>query len=351
MVSMPSATFTIRDYTEHAALRADLLRDGFAVAELYKRDDPIMKQYRKGLDATLQGIREDGGTPHGANRMGGTCKIYGAGCTEGAANARLDPRAKEVHSGMYGVTDVISGWDAVALLGKDAHRDEKNQPKKLPDDPQKAYYKLTGGTLQPHIDLDPGNPRSLGNVAEAKMKEVHPEFPHCVQSQLVCRSVCRGGATLVVAPGEHLHTDPTHFYGGKGDFATCTPAGFAHFHGKWRAVDQVPRGCLILWLSKLPHGNKRADVGVDPQRRAVYIAWQARALVPEEKRAGLKRKKLDAVYSGGTTDHWATHVPKVSRGSHYSNWPDREHVSKVLFTEHNPPEYPEELQARIDAAF
>ena len=84
-------------------------------------------------------------------------------------------------------------------------------------------------------------------------------------------------------------------------------------------------------------------------RRAVYIAWQARALVPDAAdRARLKRKKLDAVYSGGSTDHWATHVPKVHRGSHYSNG---KRVTRVLYSAAAPPAYDAELARRIEEAF
>ena len=49
-------------------------------------------------------------------------------------------------------------------------------------------------------------------------------------------------------------------------------------------------------------------------------------------------------HAGGTTDHWATHVPKVHRGSHYSNGKG---VTQVL----PPPEYDAALAAAIDAAF
>ena len=88
--------------------------------------------------------------------------------------------------------------------------------------------------------------------------------------------------------------------------------------------------------------------GVDPRRRAVYIAWQARALVPEGEREHLKRKKMEAVYSGGSTDHWATHVPAIHRGSHYSNGKKR---TKVLYSADAPPAYDAVLAQRIEDAF
>ena len=104
----------------------------------------------------------------------------------------------------------------------------------------------------------------------------------------------------------------------------------------------------MVWLSRVPHGNKLADPGVDPQRRVVYIAWQARALVPDEdERRALKRKKMDALLSGGTTDHWATHVPKVHRDVHYSNGKRK---TAVLYTRDRPPSYDPALMATIEDA-
>jgi hypothetical protein len=135
----------------------------------------------------------------------------------------------------------------------------------------------------------------------------------------------------VAVPGAYYGkpTDPTLFDTQRGrDFCVCTDKGYEHFRGAWRAVE-APRGCLILWLSSTPHGNKWADHGVDPERRGVFIAWQARALVPEADRAALKVKKLKAVHSGGSTDHWSTHVPKIHRGSHlYSN---KGGITRVLY--------------------
>jgi hypothetical protein len=220
----------------------------------------------------------------------------------------------------------------------------------MPDDPARHYHALTGGSLKPHVDVGVG---SYGARMEETMRAVHPEFPVCVQSQFVCRAVPRGGATLVVSPGPYYTaeepTNPLHFDTSKQtDVCVCTPEGYAALHGTWRAVDDVPRGCLIVWISRLPHGNKLADPGVNPQRRVVYVAWQARALVPDaDARAALKRKKMDALMSGGTTDHWATHVPKVHRGSHYSNGKG---ASAVLYTTASPPTYDAALLAAIDAA-
>ena len=127
----------------------------------------------------------------------------------------------------------------------------------------------------------------------------------------------------------------------------CTPEGYEFFRDQWRAVE-VPRGCLILWYSQTAHDNKLADPGVDPQRRGIYISWQDRRLVPSSERASLKRKKLKAVHSGGSTDHWAHHISKVHRGGHYSNGKG---LTKTLYNKERAPQYSEELRARMEEAF
>ena len=346
---MQSLDFQIHDFdTDVDALRTELKRTGVTVVRLYTEDDPILDEYERGMDQAASESRPDGGTPNGGRGMGGITKRFGTGCHVGAAKVRMDPRARSVHASIYGVDQVMSSWDAVGILGTDAVR--KAFPRQMPvNDPQKHYHTLTGGSLQPHVDVGID---SYGSRMEERMNAVHPEFSICIQSQFVCRTVPRGGATLVVSPGAYYDlksTNPLYFDTSKNnDFCVCTPDGYATLHGTWRAVDCVPRGCLIVWISRLPHGNKLADPGVDPQRRVVYIAWQARALVPEEEeRQSLKRKKINAIMSGGTTDHWATHVPKVHRGSHYSN---AKGLTKVLYTADHPPVYDANLMATIEGA-
>ena len=347
---MLAATYTTHEFLEGEtlplataeAIRADLRTHGFAVVQLYD----TCPDYEASMNQLAQALRPDGGSAHGGRGMGGITKVYGAACHPAAAAIRLDPRARAVHAGIYGLAphEVMSGWDAVAILGTDATR---SAPFKPHTDPKKHYFALTGGSLQAHVDICPGT-TSYGAKTEAKMAEVHPVFPHCVQSQLVCRTVPRGGAALVVAPGAHAAPDSRHFDATSGrDFAVCTDEGYKHFHGQWRAVE-APQGCLILWLSRTPHGNKLADKDVDPQRRVVYISWQARALVPDAERAALKRKKMDAVYSGGSTDHWSTQVPKVHRGSHYSNGKGLTHV---LYDRERAPTYDADLARRVEDAF
>ncbi len=347
---MQSFDYNLRHYTFDydvvpvEDIRNDLKTIGVSVVQIYK--DNHCERFEEDMNYLASMLRADGGTAHGGGGMGGITKRYGAACHPGAANIRLDPRARAVHAAIYGANpeDVMSGWDAVAIVGTDKERHKKLQQY---DDPRKAYYDLTGGTLEPHVDIGIG---THGAQMETKMQILHPEFTACVQSQLVCHTVPKGGSTFVFAPGNYYDSppDPTLFETNKGrDFCVCTEAGYKHFHGKWRSVE-VPRGCLILWLSRTPHGNKLADPGVDPLRRSVYISWQMRKLVDDDTRKSLKRKKLDAVYTGGSTDHWATLVPKVHRGSHYSNGKG---LTKVIYDEKNPPCYDEELSRRIEEAF
>lgn len=346
---MLPANYTMHDFTDGDVLskelaetiRADLCDQGFAVVRLYD----ACPKYEAGIDQLAMALCPDGSSANGGRGMGGITKGYGAACDPAAADTRLDSRARAVHAGIYGLApeEVMSGWDAVAILGKDATRPRY----KMSDDPKQQYFALTGGSLAAHVDICPGT-TSYGAQTEMKMTDVHPIFAHCVQSQFVCRSVPRGGATLVVVPGKHSTPNPRHFDATSGrDFAVCTSEGYAHFHDRWRAVE-APQGCLILWLSRTPHGNKLADEGVDPQRRAVYISWQARKLVTDDERVILKRKKMDAVYSGGSTDHWSTQVSKVYRGSHYSNGKGR---TKVLYDREKVPVYDTDLARRIDDAF
>lgn len=348
---MESFPFTILDGRTSPPtddVRECLRRDAVSVVRLYDENDPILDEYENGIDECASMLRADNGTPNGARGMGGITKGYGGACHPGVARIRLDPKARGVHAGIYGAQahEVCTGWDAVGILGTDAVR--KRPARAPPEDPSKAFFDLTGGSLQPHVDVGKG---SYGSNMEQRMREVHPVFHSCVQSFLVCRSVPQGGATLVVSPGPWYDNtaDTAHFHFENGrDFCTATEEGYAHFHGTWRAIDNVPRGCLVLWLSRAPHGNKLADVGVDPQRRVVYISWQMRTLIPtQEERDALTEKKMSAILSGGTTDHWATHVPKVHRGSHMSNG---KKTTSVIFSRDAPPEYDEELIERIREA-
>ena len=349
----PSAEFIVHDFTgsinDHekiAVVRDDLMSNGFSVVRLYEKDCEKMVSYERGIDTLAKQLRADGGTPHCAKGMGGITKVYGAGCHPISAEVRLDDRARELQSRLYGLNpeDVMSGWDAVAIVGKDGIRTKK---RKIPTDPKDAFFYGTGGTLPPHVDIDPDG-KTVGASTERKMFNLHPIFPYVIQSQFVCKSVPKGGSTFVIAPGGYADAMPSNvlFNGGR-DYAPCTDEGYIHFHGKWRSVE-AERGSLILWISRAPHANKLANCGVDPERRVVFISWQDRRLVDDTERNLLKKRKLEAVYSGATTDHWSTQIPKLHRGSHYSN---KNQQTRVLYTSANPPNYSEELSSKIESAF
>jgi hypothetical protein len=263
---------------------------------------------------------------------------------------RMDDKVRALFAAIIDKSpqEVMIGCDAVTIVGNDAARKSRPQARILSqEDSKKAYMALAGGTLQPHVDV---GVNSHGSKMEAKMEEVHPVFSRCIQSQFVMYDVPRGGATFVVAPGAYYDhpADNTLFDTSTGrDFCICTDKGYDHFRGKWRAVE-APRGCLILWLSRTPHGNKLADFEVDPRRRGVYISWQARDLVSEEERNVLKRKKMDAVLEGASTDHWSTNMSRTYRGSHYSNGQKK---TKVLYDKSNPPKYDDEMLAKMSSAF
>ena len=179
------------------------------------------------------------------------------------------------------------------------------------------------------------------------MEALHPGFPRCVQGQYVVTSVPEGGATLVVSPRGDVAPNAEEFHVEKrGDFCKATPHGYEVLRDTWRAVE-APRGCVILWLSRLPHANKKADYGVDPRRFVIYVCWQSRALVDESERATLKRKKMDAINSGGTTDHWPTNGKRNPGGNHYSN---KDKKTKVVYSRETPPEFSQELLAKIEAS-
>lgn len=350
---MKSLQFEIRDFVDGDVpptdvVRSDLKTNGVSVVRLYREAD--MQRFEESMDLLAVHLRPDGGTASGSRGMGGLVRRYGAASDPNIVPIRLCDRARKVFASVYGLEppDVFTGWDAVGILGCDAVRKPLTEAALHHHDPEKAYQAMTGGSLQPHVDIGVNSP---GSKAEAKMKDVHPVFARCIQGQFVCKSVQTGSATLVVAPGPFYdaEVDTSLFHTEKGnDFCICTQKGYAHYRNEWRAVDGVPRGCLILWLSCVPHGNKLADHGVDPRRRIVFISWQARALVTDEEREILKNRKLFAIRTGATTDHWATNADRLHRGSHYSNG---KKLTQVVYSEDTPPELDEELLRRIEEAF
>ena len=338
----------IRNASSIDAIREDLNLQGVTIVRVVDDERAAEIEQRTSHVRTL--LREDGGTPHGSRGMGGISKGYGAACDPSVAEVRVMDEIQALFAHLYGVEnrDVMSGWDAIAITGNDAGRDRPPTTAALNHtDAQKAYKALTNSTLQPHVDVGVD---THGARMEETMKGLHPILPCCVQGQYVVTSVPRGGATLVVSPGEYMDAppNPEWFTVDNGrDFCPCTPAGYTALRDTWRAVE-APRGCVILWLSRLPHGNKLADHGVDPHRFVVYVSWQARALVTDEERRVLKRKKMDAVTTGATTDHWATNATRVYRGSHMSNG---EKKTKVVYSTDHPPPFSDALRAKIEDAF
>tara|TARA_B110001450_G_scaffold255469_1_gene283092 strand:- start:2507 stop:3544 length:1038 start_codon:yes stop_codon:yes gene_type:complete len=330
------------------AIREELAYQGVSIVRVI--NDARAADIEQNTSHVPMLLREDGGTAHGSRGMGGIAKGYGAACDPSIAEVRVMDETRNLFASIYDLapSDVMSGWDAIAITGNDAGRDRPPMAAALNHvDAQKAYKALTNSTLQPHVDVGVG---THGSKMEDKMKDLHPILPCCVQGQYVVTSVPRGGATLVVSPGEYADAppNPDWFTVDNGrDFCPCTPAGYGALRDTWRAVE-APRGCVILWLSRLPHGNKLSDFGVDPHRFVIYVSWQARALVTDEERRVLKRKKMDAVTTGATTDHWSTNASRVYRGSHYSNGAKK---TKVVYSADHPPTYDDALRAKIEDAF
>ena len=329
-------------------VREDLVRRGVSIVRVVDDARAALIEDRTSHVPSL--LRTDGGTPHGSRCIGGIAKRYGAACDPAIAEVRVMDEIRELFASLYGLgaDEVMTGWDAVAITGNDAGRVRPPTQRALEHaKAQKAYKALTNTDLPPHIDI---GVRTIGARVEERMKDLHPILPCCVQGQYVVTSVPSGGATLVVSPGEYVDAPPNSewFDVEKRDFCPCTSAGYEALRGTWRAVE-APRGCVILWLSRLPHGNKLADFGVDPRRFVIFVSWQARALVSDEaERRALKRKKMDAVETGATTDHWSTHAVKVYRGSHYSNGAG---TTRVVYSADHPPVLSDALRAKIEAAF
>ena len=315
--------------------------------QVYQPDDPTLSQYLENLNTVMTRVKPGGGTANGARNMGGITKGYGGTCTEKVWTIRLDPRTRECYAHFYPPgMELKVGCDAYVGLEDDAVRNFTYKGGRTKE--ENEFFKLTGGSLKGHIDVHPTNMGTMGNQALETLKKISSDFPHSIQGQLVLKDVPKGGAAFICAPGEHVATDVSHFnQGARGDFSTCTPAGYKHLHGKWRAVDGIKAGTLILWDSRLPHGNKLADAGVDCKRRGLFICWQPAALVPEEMRADLKKRKFQAITNGGSTDHWAGYVPggnKGHSGSHYSNG---KKLTKVIHNSDNPITFDSEMAEKI----
>lgn len=303
------------------------------VVGIYKPDSPKLQFYQQKINEIIDLVRPDGLTPNGSMRMGGILKRYGAASAEQSFYARLAPPVKAIFQIVYG-PNLMVGCDGLVALRSDAGRTFTNDKKSTPE--KNKYFNWTGSSLQAHIDVHPSCDSSPGNKALKRLQEVNPRFPAAIQSQFVLRDIPAGGATFVAAPGYHRHSDPKFFNcEGQKDFCVCNDAGYREFDGKWVAFDNIPAGSLILWDSRLPHGNKQADPGVNCERLGIFISWQPRSLAQEDHQM-LKKRKLNAIQNGGSTDHWAHYVPVGGRGhggSHYSNG---KQSSKVIHSRENP---------------
>lgn len=327
-------------------MRKCLEKYGVVLVQLYHPDDPVVRQYLENLNAVMLKVKPGGGTANGARGMGGITKVYGGPCTEEVWVIRLDPKTKLCYAHLYTGMELIVGCDAYVGLEDDGIRNFNK--KKDRNTAENGFFKLTGGSLHGHIDVHPTKTTTVGNEALKTLKGISSDFPHSIQGQLVLKNVPKGGAAFICAPGEHVATDVSHFNtGAKGDFSTCTPAGYNYLDGKWRAVDGIKAGTLIMWNSRLPHGNKLADDGVERERRGLFICWQPAALIPEDMKENVKKRKFKAIINGGSTNHWAGDVPggdKGHSGSHYSNG---KQLSKVINDKKNPIKFDPEMKKKI----
>jgi len=319
---------------------------GVVLVQLYQPDDPTLSQYLENLNAVMMKVKPGGGTANGARNMGGITKGYGGTCTEEVWVIRLDPRTKQCYAHLYTGMELKVSCDAYVGLEDDAVCNFTNKKDRIKE--ENEFFKLTGGSLHAHIDVHPTNMETMGNQVLKTLKEICSDFPESIQGQLVLQDVPKGGAAFICAPGEHVATDITHFNNmAKGDFSTCTPAGYKHLHGKWRTIDGIKAGTLILWNSKLPHGNKLADAGVDCKRRGLFICWQPADIIPKNMQADLKKRKFEAITNGGSTDHWPGYVPggnKGHSGNHYSNG---KRLTRVIHNKDHPITFHPEMEKMI----
>ena len=209
---MQTFRYTPRLFSELAksgteCIRNDLRTVGVSVVRLYDEDSEEMDAYKQALSEAARSICQDGGTPHGSRGMGGITKHYGLASSKAVVRARLDQRAKMVFSVLHGVDqrDLMCSWDAAAITGVDAGRSRPPSHRVLNGtDYRKAFHELTGGFLQPHIDIGWG---TAGDLVQQRMQgESGIDFPFCVQSQFICHSVPVGGATFVFAPVKKVPT-------------------------------------------------------------------------------------------------------------------------------------------------
>eukprot|EP00965_Chrysotila_dentata_P248716 6208500-Pleurochrysis_carterae.AAC.1 len=165
---------------------------------------------------------------------------------------------------------------------------------------------MTHGKLEAHVDIGHDGD---GAHYERRLAGKGLSFIHALQSQVVCHDVPKGGATIVVAKGPWATNpiDPALLTANsRSDFCPLNKEGYTALRGRWEAVDGVRRGSMIIWVSRLPHANKLADMEVsDATRAVVFVCWMPTHVFScEEERKKIKKRKVEVIKSNASLDHW-----------------------------------------------
>lgn len=314
-------------------------------------DKALLAQYAVQIDEIHQQLCNDKSTPNASRSMGGVVKRFGAGAHPYAVEWRLNPIIRSLFATLYDTTpdDMTVSNDAVCILGEDAKRGPWSRNVETS---QADFFRRTGGKLPGHIDVNPieGTPGSyVANVLKQHGK-------YFLQSSLSLLPVPEGGASFVYAdmPMSEVYRSSTEslydIYKIKaGDYITLDEKGYEMTNGKWKQVDNIPAGCLILFCGI--HANKLADkTAITNKRAAAYICWLPRTLFgfTQSSWDNLKQKKMQSLMEGKTTDHNPINYNFASYGgNHYSNGKGRTSVMYGTRENQRRPEYSEDLYARI----
>lgn len=331
-------------------LRKRLLEDGVVVVTGILQDEAEIASALQGFvdDAKDLVARKDSKTgktlkPWEVQPKGnaGSSLWKGRGCalSHNAQRRRLQPKAREVYSMLYGTApeDLVISCDAFALrlAAWDGRRAYPQQPS--PHDPLKeTTRRLLGSSLKLHQDatLDGAG----GGGQEGTMihgLKAAGFFPHCVQGAIVYREEtvvpshrCDPSHRLVYpgfvacpGPPEKLHNaakrsdwhilPPEQFQGGD----------YGDVLSRLRYIP-APAGSLRLWRSDVIHSNtlmhKSLVKGLQPwdiTRAAQFVCWGPRSITTPEATAS----KLAWAKQGGSHNHWPTTFSKGPRGGHMSD--------------------------------
>ena len=134
-----------------------------------------------------------------------------------------------------------------------------------------------------------------------------------------------------------------------GDFSKLNDTGLKKCFGYWRYIDKVPAGCLILWPSSLPHGNKSANKTCQEKGRyGLYICYLPKEIETTDEHNHTERQKREAINGGYSYPHWPLYLGRPcdrKRGSHYSN--RGSDATKVLYNDTNRPVFEDGLRRKI----